>query len=114
MNMKLFMDVYDSIEKNGGSLTMEDLGNRAAERLEESIATNPEFYYGPYTGFVVRNAGYAFAGRLLSNHSRESPFGGNLGSCFTPMSDMTHPLTSIRQNLLYELLGRLRDRGRHP
>ena len=89
MNMKLFMDVYDSIEKNGGALTMEDIGNRAAERLEESIATNPDFYYGPYTGFVVRNAGYAFAGRLLSNHSKEFPLGGNLGLCASLMSEIT-------------------------
>lgn len=76
MNMDLFMEVYESMEK---PLSMEDIGNRAAERLGVSIATNPEFYYGPYTGFVVRNAGYAFAGRLLSNHSKEYPRGGQLG-----------------------------------
>lgn len=76
MNMNLFMDVYNSID---GALSMEDIGDRAAQRLNESIATNPLFYYGPYTGLLVRNAGYAFAGRLLSNHSKEFPRGGNLG-----------------------------------
>jgi hypothetical protein len=75
MNMTLFMDVYNSID---GALSMEDIGDRAAQRLQESIATNPLFYYGPYTGLLVRNAGYAFTGRLLSNHSEEHPFGGHL------------------------------------
>ena len=79
MNMDLFMEVYDSFEGKE-ALTMEDIGTRAAQRLEDSIATNPEFYYGPYTGFVARNAGYAFSGRLLSNHSDEYPRGGYLST----------------------------------
>lgn len=76
MNMTLFMDVYNSID---GAISMEQLGDRAMQRLEESIATNPLFYYGPYTGFLARNAGFAFGGRLLSNHSDEFPQGGQLG-----------------------------------
>jgi hypothetical protein len=73
MNMTLFMEIYDSI---GDGMDMEALGDRAAKRLEESIATNPLFYYGPYTGLLVRNAGFAFGGRLLSNHTKEHPQGG--------------------------------------
>ncbi|KAG8158101.1 hypothetical protein KVR01_011862 [Diaporthe batatas] len=75
MNMTLFRMAYDGAE--GDVITMEDLGNRAAERFRESIAINPHFYYGPYTGLVARNAGFAFAGRILSNHSAEFP-GGQL------------------------------------
>ncbi|KAH7309175.1 oxidase [Stachybotrys elegans] len=75
MNMTLFMDVYNSID---GAMTMEDVGDRAAKRLQESIATNPQFYYGPYTGFLVRNAGFAFGFRLLSNHTKEFPRGGHM------------------------------------
>lgn len=75
------MEVYKSIGSKG-YLSMDDLGNRAAQRLKDSIATNPILYYGPYTGFVARNAGFMFAGRLLSNHSKEYPFGGHL-STFT-------------------------------
>lgn len=73
--MTLFLNIYNSIN---GALTMEDIGARAAARFEESIAINPYFYYGPYTGMVARNAGYAFVGRLLSNHSTEYPLGGNM------------------------------------
>ncbi|KAL6849199.1 hypothetical protein ACO1O0_008729 [Amphichorda felina] len=77
MNMTLFMEVHDLFEDKE-ALTMIDLGNRAAQRLDYSIATNPDFYYGPYTGFIARNAGYLFAGRLLSNHCAEHPRGGHL------------------------------------
>lgn len=75
MNMDLFMDIYDSID---GVMNMEQIGDRAAARLEESIATNPIFYYGPYTGLIVRNAGFLFGARLLSNHSLEHPQGGQM------------------------------------
>ncbi len=73
LNMTLFMQAYDSTDND--SLTMDDIGQRAADRFADSIATNPQFYYGPYTGLVARNAGYAFAGRLLANHSVEHPEG---------------------------------------
>ena len=77
MNMTLFNIALASAENN--VISMEAIGKRAAERFDESIATNPYFYYGPYTGLVARNAGYAFAGRLLSNHSWEFP-GGQLST----------------------------------
>lgn len=85
MNMSLFMEVHDLFE-NKDALTMVDLGKRAAERFDVSIATNPNFYYGPYTGFIARNAGYLFAGRLLSNHSAEHPRGGHLSMFIFPVS----------------------------
>ncbi|KAI1865624.1 hypothetical protein JX265_007947 [Neoarthrinium moseri] len=75
MNMTLFLDIYNSID---GALTMENIGARASQRFDESIGINPYFYYGPYTGMIARNAGYAFVGRLLSNHSTEFPQGGNM------------------------------------
>lgn len=87
MNMTLFLDAYNSVE--GDTITMDDIGARAAQRIEESIGNNPYFYYGPYTGLVARNAGYAFAGRLLSNHSDEYP-GGQLSKCFFPSVIINH------------------------
>lgn len=76
MNMTLFLEAYNSSEDY--VLTMDDIGARAAKRFEESIAINPNFYYGPYTGMIARNSGYAFTGRILSNHTMEYPFGGRL------------------------------------
>ncbi|ESZ98765.1 hypothetical protein SBOR_0871 [Sclerotinia borealis F-4128] len=73
MNMTLFLQIANGSDSE--IITMEDVGKRAADRLEVSIATNPYFYFGPYTGLIVRNAGYAFSGRLLSNHTIEHPDG---------------------------------------
>ncbi|KAK9769583.1 hypothetical protein AB5N19_11760 [Seiridium cardinale] len=75
MNMTLFLDIYNSID---GALTMENIGARAAARFDESVGINPYFYYGPYSGMIARNAGYAFVGRILSNHSTEYPLGSNM------------------------------------
>ncbi|KAI8628118.1 Chloroperoxidase [Xylariaceae sp. FL1651] len=76
MNITLFQKALGAA--NDGVITMDDLAQRAAERFNESIATNPTFYYGPYTGTIARNAGYIFLGRLLSNHTAEHPRGGYL------------------------------------
>lgn len=73
MNMTLFMDIYNSMGDD--ILTFDQVGARIAKRYEESMASNPHFYSGPYTGMIGRNAGYAFAIRLLSNHSTEHPLG---------------------------------------
>lgn len=77
MNMTLFLEAYN-FSDNNGVLTMDDIGARAAKRFQESISINPNFYYGPYTGMIARNAGYAFTGRILSNHTKENPMGGHL------------------------------------
>jgi len=73
MNMTRFIDLYESI--GDGSLTFDQVGARIAQRFNESVASNPYFYSGPYTGMIGRNAGYAFAIRLLSNHSAEHASG---------------------------------------
>ncbi|KEQ75153.1 Cloroperoxidase [Aureobasidium namibiae CBS 147.97] len=76
MNMTLFLEAYNS--SDDFVLTMDDIGARAAKRFQDSISNNPNFYYGPYTGMIARNSGYAFTGRILSNHTKEYPLGGHL------------------------------------
>ncbi|KAI0202921.1 Chloroperoxidase [Astrocystis sublimbata] len=61
-----------------GDITMDDLADYAAERFHESIATDPFFYYGPYSGTIARNAAYAFLGRFMSNNTEEHSLGGHL------------------------------------
>lgn len=73
MNLTLFEDFQNSVE--GEFITMDDLGRQAVKRFNQSVATNPWFYYGPYTGMIARNAGYCFVGRLLANYSSENPSG---------------------------------------
>jgi hypothetical protein len=74
MNMTLFRDIHDRADGNG-VISMDLLAAQAARRWESSVTQNPDFYYGPVTGIVSRNAGYMFLGRLLSNHSTERPDG---------------------------------------
>lgn len=73
LNLKLFTEAYTSSETD--EFTFDQIGKRAADRWAASKATNPSFYYGPYTGMIARNAGYAFTSRLLSNHTVENPQG---------------------------------------
>jgi hypothetical protein len=77
LDMGLFLETYEAVE--GDVISFDDIADRAAKRFEESKATNPYFYYGPFTGMIVRNAAYLFAARLLSNHSIENP-GGQLST----------------------------------
>ncbi|KAJ5369184.1 uncharacterized protein N7496_008944 [Penicillium cataractarum] len=73
LNMEKFMSWYNmSVD---GTFDMNLMAKRAKLRFEETIQTNPNFYYGPVTGLIARNAGYIFPGRLFRNHSRENPEG---------------------------------------
>ncbi|KAJ4318177.1 hypothetical protein N0V94_004543 [Neodidymelliopsis sp. IMI 364377] len=71
MNMTLFRDICDRADENG-VISMDLLAEQAARRWKYSVSHNPNFYYGPVTGMVSRNAGYLFLGRLLSNHTKEN------------------------------------------
>jgi hypothetical protein len=74
MNMDHFLDLYNRADSNG-VISMDLIAEQAARRFDHSVATNPNFYYGPVTGMVSRNAGILFLGRLLSNHTAEHPDG---------------------------------------
>ncbi|KAF2994254.1 hypothetical protein E8E13_001492 [Curvularia kusanoi] len=74
MNMTLFREFHDRADENG-VLSIDLLADQAARRWNYSVEHNPNFYYGPITGMISRNAGYMFLGRLLSNHSSASPEG---------------------------------------
>lgn len=73
LNMDKFMAWYNM--STDGTFDMDLMAKRAKDRFHETIETNPNFYYGPVTGLIARNAGYIFPGRLFRNHSRENPEG---------------------------------------
>ncbi|CAG8091064.1 unnamed protein product [Penicillium salamii] len=73
LNMDKFMAWYNM--STDGTFDMDLMAKRAKIRFDESIQTNPDFYYGPVTGLIARNAGYLFSGRLFRNHSIENPEG---------------------------------------
>lgn len=61
------------------------------ERFQESIANNPHFFNGPFTGVVVQPAAYTFIYRFMGNKSAEYP---EVCLLFLPI----HPLNEIRTN----------------
>jgi hypothetical protein len=73
LNLTKFQNWYDM--STDGTFGMDVMAQFAANRYHESVATNPNFYYGPFTGAIARNAGYIFSGRLFRNHSIENPAG---------------------------------------
>nr|DAD54583.1 TPA_asm: putative aromatic peroxidase [Fusarium equiseti] len=71
MAMDQFESFYD-MASDEGTYDFDTFAERAKIRFHETIETNPDFYYGPFTGMIVRNAGYFFACRMLSNHTKGS------------------------------------------
>ncbi|KAF6803852.1 oxidase [Colletotrichum musicola] len=74
MVMEQFQSFYD-MSSEEGNYDFDLFVDRMAIRFHETVATNPNFYYGPFTGMIARNAGYLFACRLFANHSAENPTG---------------------------------------
>ncbi|OCL08805.1 putative oxidase [Glonium stellatum] len=69
LHMEKFMTWYNM---TSGDYSMDDMAKRAKIRFDETIASNPYFYYGPVTGLVSRNAGYLFPARMFRNYSSEN------------------------------------------
>lgn len=46
-----------------------------AKRWEDSVSTNPYFFYSPFAGVLVSPAAYSFPPRMMANHSEEYPEG---------------------------------------
>lgn len=90
LNMDKFMAWYNM--STDGTFDMDLMAKRAKIRFDEAIQTNPNFYYGPVTGLIARNAGYIFSGRLFRNHSHENP-DGVLSKCM--VSTMAHQISWI-------------------
>ncbi|KAJ1712411.1 oxidase [Aspergillus flavus] len=73
LNMSKFMEWYNM--STDGTFSMDLMAKRAKIRMDQTKQSNPEFYYGPVTGLIARNAGYLFPARLFRNYSQENPEG---------------------------------------
>ena len=73
LNMTKFEEWYNM--STDGTFSMNLMAERAKNRMVQTKKTNPNFYYGPVTGLLARNAGYIFPGRLFRNYSEENPEG---------------------------------------
>lgn len=74
MNLTKFTELYNMVPE-GQAFGADVMAKYASRRFDESVATNPDFYYGPFTGWIARNAGYFFTLRLFANYSSEQPEG---------------------------------------
>ncbi|KAK2764604.1 hypothetical protein FQN54_009299 [Arachnomyces sp. PD_36] len=73
LNMDQFMEWYNTATDD--TFTMDMMAARSKLRLDQSKQTNPNFYYGPFTGLVARNMAYLANVRQFANHSPENPEG---------------------------------------
>ncbi|KAG0650752.1 Dothistromin biosynthesis peroxidase dotB [Hyphodiscus hymeniophilus] len=75
LDLSKFESWYAASNSTVGDYNMDVMAEVAATKFQETVETNPNFYFGPFTGMVARNAGFAFAGRLFANHSVENQEG---------------------------------------
>lgn len=76
MNLTNFERLYDMVpEKSGQTFTLDVMIDFAKKRWDDSVATNPYFYYGPVTGTISRNTGYCLIANMFANYSSENPRG---------------------------------------
>lgn len=74
--MSQFQELYDMQKDSPNpNYDLDVLGDFRMKRLDQSIANNPNFWYGPFTGIVVSQAAYAFIYRFMGNKSEEHPTG---------------------------------------
>jgi hypothetical protein len=78
LHLDKFEEWYDMSTDDIGDYNMDLMAERAAIRFNQTVAKDPNFYYGPFTGLVARNAGYVFPGRLFANHTADAPLEGVL------------------------------------
>ena len=70
-----FKQLYELGQANGDSYDLPLLTKFRATRFQQSIETNPEFFYGPFSGVIVSPAAYTFIYRFMANKSAEYPEG---------------------------------------
>jgi hypothetical protein len=101
MNLKTFELLYDMVPENSGhTFTLEVMADFAYRRWNDSIWTNPVFYYGPISGTIARNTGFCFIANLMANHTSENPEGvlSKLIECIPvkSLTDVTQLMKSSR------------------
>lgn len=95
LNMTKFEEWYSM--STDGTFNLNLMAELAKNRMEQTKQTNPNFYCGPVTGLLARNAGYIFPGRLLRNYSEEDPEGVLTMLDLDPSLSIQASLTKVEQ-----------------
>lgn len=59
MQMSQYQRLYDMGIANGDNIDLELLNTFRSERFDHSVANNPYFFNGPFTGVLVAPAAYS-------------------------------------------------------
>ncbi|KAI0532539.1 Chloroperoxidase [Xylaria digitata] len=70
-----FTALYKLGQENGDSVDLDVLTKYRLPRLDQSVAENPYFLFGPVSGVDVSTAAYTFIYRFMANKSDENPEG---------------------------------------
>ena len=95
LSMTKFEEWYSM--STDGTFNLNLMAELAKNRMEQTKQTNPNFYCGPVTGLLARNAGYIFPGRLLRNYSEEDPEGVLTMLDLDPSLSIQASLTKVEQ-----------------
>jgi hypothetical protein len=76
LQVSQFQTLFDlQPDASTANYNMEVLAKERKITFERSIAENPYFWYGPFTGMAVSQAAHTFIYRFMSNKSAENPEG---------------------------------------
>jgi hypothetical protein len=65
----------DGVSDKDADWNLTVLGQARAERLNQSIANNPDMFLSPFGGLIVQGAAHTFIHQLLANHTAAHPDG---------------------------------------
>lgn len=70
-----YYDFYKGTPDAEVTYSFQNITDFRNTRFQQSIAENPYFFYGPFTGLIVSQAAFTFIPAFMSNHSAEYPNG---------------------------------------
>jgi len=74
-NFALLYEKQDGVCPGSENYSLPILGDHRAERLQQSIANNPDLFLSPFGGLLVSGAAHSFIFQLFANRSAEHPEG---------------------------------------
>jgi len=75
LQLDQFKELYEMGQAAGDEYSLATLQKFRSNRFESSIATNPYFFNGPFSGLLVQPAAYEFIYRFMGNKSEAHPRG---------------------------------------
>jgi hypothetical protein len=75
LQLENFEGYYNVVDDDEENITYDKIFPYRQARFNNSIETNPYFFYSPFSGILVSPAGFSFPPAMMSNKSAEYPEG---------------------------------------